>query len=108
MTALALLRAVRARPLPREQVKVLRFLSASYSDWEGNCWPFKPIMKATRLPRPAVRKACRALARKGLTEFHSGLWSVCHDRPVGSGYCCTKAGADIIARLDEAIEREGK
>jgi hypothetical protein len=55
------------------------------------CVPFAPISRDTGLPRDEVRRSVRALARKGLAEFHSGL-STEDGNLAGSGYCITPAG----------------
>jgi monoamine oxidase len=41
--------------------------------------------------RKRIRRACRSLARKGLAEFHRGLWRESGE-PGGSGYGATRAG----------------
>jgi hypothetical protein len=45
--------------------------------------------------RTAVRRACRSLARKGLAEYHKGLWTM-DGVPGGAGYAATMAGADLL------------
>ena len=93
-----------ALPLLRAEAEVLRFLALSHDhDFNYSC--FATISANTDLDRATVRDACRSLASKGFAQFKSGLWSE-DDTPAGSGYASTQAGADIIARLDEAIERE--
>lgn len=77
-----------------EQI-VLSFLNEHYSS-EGWCFSFRPIAAETGLDRQRVRRACRSLARKGLTEYVRGLWSDSGE-PAGSGYCCTKAGHEVLA-----------
>lgn len=47
------------------------------------------------MDRAIIRRACRSLARKGLAEFHRGLWSD-DGEPAGSGYGATKAGCDAL------------
>lgn len=102
MTALALLRAVRSG----DQVKVLRRLSEDrFLGEDYGYLNFACLERDTGLPRQRVRFVCRLLARKGLTEYGRGLFTE-DGAPFGSGYRITEAGADIIARLDEAIERE--
>jgi hypothetical protein len=69
--------------------KVLSHLGEQ--DWDFACLPFAPIAKATGLDTKTVRRACRSLKRKGLTEFEAGLFT--EDGAVaGSGYCITPAG----------------
>ncbi len=72
-----------------DEVAVLQFLSAHRAD-EENCYPFAPIAQRTGLDRRRVRRACRSLARKGLTQFERGLWTE-DGEPAGSGYCLSEA-----------------
>src|SRR5665811_2116021 len=59
-----------------------------YSNFRGLC-------DKTQLDRKIVRRACRALKRKGLAEYGRGLWT--EDGEVaGSGYAATQAGADWL------------
>lgn len=50
---------------------------------------FRSLVSMTGLERKVVRRACRSLARKGLAEFHKGLWTE-DGEPAGSGYSATK------------------
>lgn len=52
--------------------------------------------------RAGVRRACRSLARKGLAEYHKGLWTE-DGEPAGAGYCISKVG---IAYLEERGMRQ--
>ncbi len=80
--------------LTADCAKVLSFL-CNDSGW---CFPFAPIMQDTGLDRASVRRACRLLKRKGLAEYHKGLWS--EDGEMGgAGYCASEAG--------RALEKEG-
>lgn len=65
----------------------------------GLYWPFDPIARHAEIERAAVRRACRSLARKGLAEFASGLWTEDGD-PAGSGYRATKAGEEALHATD--------
>ena len=58
--------------------------------------PFLPVCEATGLPRKDVRRSIRALARKGLTKFSTGL---CDEYGAfrGSGYAPTEAGVAALA-----------
>lgn len=76
------------------QAKVLRFLSR-YGFDDFGFYPFAPIARATGLNRREVRLACRALARKGLTEFGRGLCNEDGDF-VGSGYRATRGACAIF------------
>jgi hypothetical protein len=76
--------------------KVLSALHDAYSDYEDFCYlGFAGIMSRTGLDRKIVRRSARSLARKGLAQFGSGLWTD-DGEPAGSGYRCTKEGAALI------------
>jgi hypothetical protein len=77
--------------------KVLAKLCSGGEDW---CFPFAPIMRDTGLDRATVRRACRLLKRKGMAEFHRGLWTE-DGNLAGAGYSASPAG-----RL--ALEQEGR
>lgn len=68
-------------------------LSLTYPNGEM-CIPFQPIERATGLDRRTVRRNVRALARKGLAEFHKGLWND-DGEPRGAGYCITPEGQNV-------------
>lgn len=70
---------------------VLRYLIRDTLPDGEMCRPFAPICKATKLSRRRVRIICRALARKGLAEYRSGL---CFEDGglAGAGYCITRPG----------------
>ena len=71
---------------------------------EGMCFFFKGISKHTKLHIPAVRRACRSLLRKGLTEFHRGLMDD-EGKEAGSGYCATYMGQALISHCDLCTNR---
>lgn len=71
-----------------DQRKVLAALDAVGTDY---CLPFNALSSDTGLDRKVVRRACRALARKGLAHFKSGLWAE-DGELAGSGYGITEAG----------------
>jgi DNA-binding MarR family transcriptional regulator len=74
---------------------VLAYLAEnSGTDWDGCYRPFAPIMEETGLDRATVRRACRALARKGLAEYSNAL-SDMDGRFRGAGYAATKAGKSL-------------
>ena len=81
--------------------RVLKHLVKSYREDSEFCYSsFRGIMFGTNLDRQTVRNACRALARKGLTEYGRGLWS--NDGMVaGSGYRITAAGEEFLISLSE-------
>ncbi len=62
------------------------------------CVPFMPIQDLTGYDRKTVRRHIRALARKGLAEYHRGLWTE-DGEPAGAGYCITHAGREAIEAL---------
>jgi len=71
------------------ELKVLTFLAED----DEMCFPFKAIKVG--LDVKAVRRACRSLARKGLTECIHGLFD--DDGFVaGSGYACTREGKELL------------
>jgi hypothetical protein len=76
--------------------KVLGYLTEDGFSWDQGYSGFAGIVANTRLDRKTVRRACRSLARKGLTEFGKGLWND-DGEPAGSGYCATKAGIQYAA-----------
>ena len=89
--------AVRKPKLNEDMRLVLESLALnSGSDW--NCKGFASIasdIESKKLDRKRIRFCCRALTRKGLAEFHRGLWTE-DGEPAGSGYCCTEAGRELI------------
>lgn len=74
--------------------KVLRFLVAEYTEDFGY-YDFAWIRQHVRLRRDVIRRACRSLARKGLTQYARGLSTDDGDFR-GAGYSATKAGVDFI------------
>lgn len=88
--------------LSENQLKVLRALSEHYEE-DANCIPFKMLAEETKLEYRLVRHACRALARKGLTELVRGIFFFGGPKDgqlAGSAYACTRAGYDVIERMD--------
>jgi hypothetical protein len=72
---------------------------------DGYYKPFAPIARTAGIERNVVRRACRSLKRKGLTEFLAGLWTE-DGEPAGAGYAATPAGRELIGddTLQEFIE----
>ena len=66
---------------------------------------FAGIMQDTKLDRKAVRRACRSLARKGLSEYGKGLCTE-DGELAGSGYRATQAGADLMLEIEKQEEEE--
>ena len=65
------------------------------------CVPFSPIERKTSLSRKDVRRTIRALARKGLAEFHFPLMD--EDGYFrGAGYCISETGWNYMVDLDAA------
>jgi hypothetical protein len=79
--------------LSPSQRACLNYLAEHSAPRGEMCRPFGPIMDYTGLPRAEVRRSVRALARKGLAEFHSGL-SKEDGEFAGAGYCISPAGQD--------------
>lgn len=72
--------------------QVLGFLASVHNE---GCYSFAGIGEHTGLDRKVIRRACRSLARKGLTEFHRGLWTE-DGAPAGSGYGTSKHGYEVV------------
>jgi len=78
-------------------------------DWgqeheEGSCTYTRVIATHTKLSFKDARGGVRALVRKGLAEFHRGLFD--DDGMVaGSGYCISSAGTKLIAAERDAKEK---
>lgn len=78
--------------------KVLRFLVRGrdyYCDYDFLYFSFRPIARSTKLKREDVRRACRSLARKGLTQYCRGLWSE-DGVPGGAGYSATRSAVEAL------------
>lgn len=91
----------RAVRINENERRVLVFLAeGKYGFCDMMCFPFAPIMKQTWLDRKTVRRACRALARKGLAEYANAL-STEDGEFAGAGYGCSDAGEKFIDSLKE-------
>ncbi len=79
-----------------KEKKVLKVLVSFWED-DQNCRFFWWIAKETKLTIKEVRRACRSLAKKGLTEYLIGLFDddgiLC-----GSGYCATREGVEFLKK----------
>src|SRR5258708_5451816 len=74
-----------------------------YSD-KGNCAYARAVAKTTGLEVNEARNALRSLMRKGLVEYHRGLFN--DDGFVaGSGWRCSPAGLDRVP-AEEKDEEE--
>lgn len=79
-----------------DERRVLRALHGAWSEYEDFCYQsFRPICRRTRLPRNVVRRCCRSLKRKGLAQFERVLFTE-DGELAGSGYACTRAGAEAL------------
>lgn len=90
--------------LSENQLEVLRYLVNGRQQYEeGTGFYMRGIAAETGLEYRLVRLACRAMARKGLTEYTGPLFN--DDGMVaGSGYRATETGEEVIARMDEYEE----
>jgi hypothetical protein len=84
--------------ISERQRRCLMVLGPHYFPGEERCLYFRTIAKETDLREAEVRKAVRALARKGLAEYHRGLFTE-DGEAAGSGYCCTAAGFALYQSL---------
>lgn len=87
--------------ISERESKVLKELVEVYrtSD-EGTCRYIKYIAADVGLDYSQTRRAVRSLARKGLAEYHRGLFN--DDGMVaGSGYCATKEGEAFFKEKSE-------
>ncbi len=80
--------------IPPQQKLVLIALSQCH-DMDFCFMSFAIIMNKTGLGHRQVRRACRALKRKGLAAFANGLWRE-DGTPGGSGYGITPLGVTYI------------
>lgn len=73
------------------QTACLAWLALNSRPNGERCFGFQPIAMAIGIERSLVRRAVRALARKGYAEFHKGL---CNDDGefAGAGYCVSPLG----------------
>ncbi len=93
-----ILRAAKAIETNQHQKVVLLALAAS--DEHFNFKGFRALARATMLDRNRVRVVVRQLARKGLAEYSSGLFT--EDGEVaGSGYAATQMGRTVAAIINE-------
>jgi hypothetical protein len=86
-------------PVSERELKALRALGQVYADDGANYLSFRGIAQRSSLDKSHVRRAVRALARKGFAEFGKGLWD--EDGPRGAGYCCTHDGMTLLQYVGE-------
>lgn len=75
--------------LTANDIAVLRAMDSRGGDF--GFMSFGTIAADSGVDRRAIRRIVRKLARAGLAEFSSGLWSE-DGRPAGAGYAITSAG----------------
>lgn len=82
-----------------------KILMAMMESGEDYYYAFATLASDTRIDRKAVRRACRSLARKGLTKYAKGLWNE-DGEPCGSGYGLTDEGrvhaSGLLCAKDDA------
>lgn len=83
--------------LSPEHRQVLTAWASTCEDFD--CLAFDAIASISGVARPRIRRIVRHLARKGMTEFHQGLWTE-DMRPAGSGYAITRIGRSALAAHD--------
>lgn len=86
---------VKVRLLPHHQ-KVLEALRDVTLPHGEHCLGFNAIAHLAEMDRAEVRRIVRHLARRGLAEYHRGLWTY-DGQMAGSGYCITHAGIALLA-----------
>lgn len=68
----------------------------------GWCKFFSMVAEDTGLTKKEVRRAVRALSKKGFAEYIRGLLDESGDPGYfGSGYCATQAGVTALNKLME-------
>lgn len=87
--------------LNADETTVLKILMARTMPYGEMCASFAGLSNPdSPLDRPRIRRACRSLARKGLAEYHRGLWTE-DGEMAGAGYCITSAGQKAIVGRGE-------
>ena len=86
--------------LNENEEKVLKYLDDFAEDRdEGVCTYTKFIAKGVGLDEKKARRAIRSLVRKGMAEYHRGLFD--DDGMVaGSGYCISDSGKALLNPCD--------
>jgi hypothetical protein len=90
--------------LPRLSEIETDVLSAWESVYVGFGFGFAVAAERCATPRHQIRRAVRALARKGALEYCRCLWDDDDGTPKGGGYTLTELGREI---LDSAQGIEG-
>lgn len=82
-----------------KELAVLRIIAEDYDDVDWRAWYMRGIAKELKVEIPQVRRALRSLARKGLAAYERGLFDE-DGQVAGSGYRCTKAGFELVEKLN--------
>jgi DNA-binding Lrp family transcriptional regulator len=77
--------------LPKISEREMKALNALAGTGEEYYLNFKAIARRSGLDPSHVRRSVRALARKGLAEYRSGLWTE-DGEMAGAGYRATAVG----------------
>lgn len=86
------------RKLTDNHRRVLRALDTEGEDF--SYLNFAQIARRGEIDRKLVRRNVRHLARIGLAQFASGLWTE-DGEPAGSGYAMTAAGRAALAEQEK-------
>lgn len=98
---------MKEKTISERERKCLDALYEFYFNDEADCIYFRTIVEKTGMELKDVRRSVRALARKGFAEFTRGLFD--DDGMVaGSGYCCTREGAEFLKRIRESEEKKAE
>jgi DNA-binding IscR family transcriptional regulator len=68
------------------------------ADHDFGVLSFNTIALRSGLPRNLVRRTVRALARRGLTQYERGCWTM-DGEPAGSGYRLTEYGRSVLQEV---------
>lgn len=80
-----------------KEKKVLEFLNKEANESEeGDCFYFKYIAEETKLSIKEVKRAIHSLNKRGLTEYHRGLFNDDNGMIAGSGHCIAKEGIEFL------------
>ena len=87
--------------------KVLEVLAIYTRPHAEMCYGFKPIADYAEMQDVReVRRIVRHLARKGLAEYHKGLFTE-YGELAGSGYCITPQGLEVVdSAVTDDLNRE--
>jgi hypothetical protein len=78
---------------------------SAWSEMEvGYGFGFRAAAKYCKTPASGIRRAVRALARKGMLEYQRSLYN--DDGTMGAGYTITEAGAARLGAIEDARMRK--